>query len=66
MDWLRGKVQVIDVMTRTGLRQWPKSKESHRIVLVPPHIMEGMSALMAGRPRDALVLDVLAGGPYWI
>jgi integrase len=25
VDWLRGKVTVIDVMTRKGLRQWPKS-----------------------------------------
>ena len=63
VDWLRGKIQVIDVMTRTGLRQWPKSKKSHRIVPVPPYIMEGMSALMAGRPRDALVFTAPEGGP---
>ena len=36
VDWLRGKIQVVDVMTRTGLRQWPKSKKSHRVVPVPP------------------------------
>ena len=30
VDWLRGQIQVIDVMTRKGLRQWPKSQE------VPP------------------------------
>jgi len=63
VDWLRGKIQVIDVMTRTGLRQWPKSKKSHRIVPVPPHIVESMSALMAGRPRDALVFTAPEGGP---
>jgi len=63
VDWLRGKIQVIDVMTRTGLRQWPKSKKSHRIVPVPPYIMEGMSALMAGRSRDALVFTAPEGGP---
>ncbi len=63
VDWLRGKIQVIDVMTRTGLRQWPRSKKSHRIVPVPPHIVEGMSALMAGRPRDALVFTAPEGGP---
>jgi len=63
VDWLRGKIQVIDVMTRTGLRQWPKSRKSHRIVPAPPHIMEGMSALMAGRPRDALVFTAPEGGP---
>jgi integrase len=63
VDWLRGKIQVIDVMTRTGLRQWPKSKKSHRIVPVPPYILEGMSALMAGRARDALVFTAPEGGP---
>jgi integrase len=26
VDWLRGKLTVVDVMTRQGLRQWPKSK----------------------------------------
>ena len=77
VDWLRGKIQVIDVMTRersrppacacsphcAGLRQWPKSKKSHRVVPVPPHIMEGMSVLMSGRPRDALVFTAPEGGP---
>jgi hypothetical protein len=23
VDWLRGRIEVIDVMTRNGLRQWP-------------------------------------------
>jgi integrase len=50
-------------MTRQGLRQWPKSKRSHRIVPVPAHILEGMSVLMAGRPRDALVFTAPQGGP---
>jgi integrase len=63
VDWLRGKIQVIDVVTRAGLRQWPKSKKSHRIVPVPAHILEGLSALMAGRPRDALVFTAPEGGP---
>jgi integrase len=63
VDWLRGKIQVIDVMTRAGLRQWPKSKKSHRIVPVPAHILEGMSALMTDRPRDALVFTAPEGGP---
>jgi integrase len=56
-------LQVIDVATRSGLRQWPKSKKSHRVVPVPAHIMEGMSALMAGRPRDVLVFTAPEGGP---
>ena len=63
VDWLRGKIQVVDVMTRQGLRQWPKSKKSHRVVPVPPGMLEGMSVLMAGRPRDALVFTAPEGGP---
>jgi integrase len=63
VDWLRSRIQVIDVMTRNGLRHWPKSKKSHRVVPVPPYILEGMSALMTGRPRDALVFTAPEGGP---
>jgi integrase len=63
VDWLRGKIQVIDVMTRNGLRRRPKSKKSHRVVPVPAHIVEGMSALMAGRPRDGPVFTAPEGGP---
>jgi integrase len=50
-------------MTRAGLRQWPKSKKSHRSVPVPGHVMEGMAALMTGRPRESLVFTAVGGGP---
>jgi integrase len=63
VDWLRGKITVVDVMTRQGLRQWPKSKKSHRVVPVPPATLERMSALMTGRDRDALVFAAAGGGP---
>ena len=63
VDWLRGTLTVVDVMTRRGLRQWPKSKRSHRTVPVPPVTLEGMSALMIGRERGALVFTAPQGGP---
>ena len=63
VDWLRGKLAVIDVMTRQGLRQHPKSKRSHRVVPVPPATLEAMSVLIAGRPRDSLVFTAPEGGP---
>jgi len=63
VDFLRGRLTVVDVMTRQGLREWPKSKKSHRTVPVPAHVLEGMSALMAGRARDALVFTAPQGGP---
>jgi integrase len=63
VDWLRARIEVVDVMTRRGLRQWPKSKRSHRVVPVPAHLLEDMSVLMTGRARDALVFTAPGGGP---
>jgi integrase len=63
VDWLRGQLAVVDVMTRQGLRQYPKSRKSHRVVPVPPATLEGLSVLMTGRPRDALVFTAPGGGP---
>ena len=63
VDWLRGQIAVVDVMTRQGLRQYPKSWKSHRVVPVPPDVLEGLSVLMAGRPREALVFTAPEGGP---
>ena len=63
VDWLRSQIAVIDVLTRLGLRQHPKSRKSHRVVPVPAHILEDMSVLMAGRSRDSLVFTAPEGGP---
>ncbi|MGH3300371.1 MAG: hypothetical protein ACRDOK_01605 [Streptosporangiaceae bacterium] len=63
VDWLRSQITVVDVMTRLGLREHPKSRKSHRVVPVPAHILEGMSRLMAARPRDSLVFTAPGGGP---
>jgi len=63
VDWLRGRLEVVDVMTRQGLREWPKSKRSHRVVPVPPAVLEGMSVPMRGRSRDSLVFTAPRGGP---
>ena len=63
VDWLRGKLTVVDVMTRQGLRQHPKSKKSHRVVPVPAATLDGMAALMDGHPRESLVFTAPQGGP---
>ena len=47
VDWLRGRVEVIDVMTRQGLRQWPKSKRSVKAAGIrrfPPRVMRHTAA----------------------
>ncbi|WP_116949216.1 tyrosine-type recombinase/integrase [Jiangella endophytica] len=63
VDWIRGKIHVTHVMTRDGLREYPKSMMSRRTVPVPPGTLERMSTLMVGRPRTALVFTAPAGGP---
>jgi len=49
IDWMRGQIHVTHVMTRQGLREYPKSKKSNRTVPVPEPIMERLSALRRGR-----------------
>jgi integrase len=40
VDWLRSQITVMDVMTRQGLREYPKSRKSHRVVPVPLDVLE--------------------------
>ncbi|WP_211328448.1 hypothetical protein [Thermomonospora umbrina] len=50
VDWDRGLVAVTRVMTRYGLREYPKSRRSHRVVPVPPATMQA-TALELGAGR---------------
>lgn len=63
VHWLRHQVEVTRVMTRHGLREYPKTSRSHRVVPVPPHVMARWSELMQGRDRDALVMCGARGAP---
>lgn len=63
VDWIRGLLSVVDVATRQGLREYPKSMKSNRTVPVPPRTLEGMSRLMQGRARTVLVFTAPEGGP---
>lgn len=61
--WMRESLSVVEVMTRQGVRGYPKSMKSHRSVPVPARTLEGMSRLMSGRPRDSLVFTTPGGDP---
>ena len=50
IDWMRGQLHVTHVMTRKGLREYPKSKKSCRTVPIPADLLERMSMLRKGRP----------------
>jgi len=62
VDWIRNQIHVTHVMTREGLREYPKSLRSSRTVPVPPATIERMSRLMVGRPRTSLVFTAPEGG----
>lgn len=62
VDWMRGQIHVTHVMTRMGLREYPKSMKSNRTVPVPGETLERMSRLMVGRRRDELVFLGDKGG----
>lgn len=63
VDWMRGHLAVVDVATRQGLREYPKSMKSNRTVPIPPATLENMSRLMVGRARTELVFTAPDGGP---
>lgn len=71
VDWLRGVLHVVDVWTKHGVREYPKSKKSRREVPIEPEVLKRMSRLVEGRGRDGLVFEGPMGGPvnyqtfYW-
>lgn len=62
VNFLRRRYQVRQVMTRRGLRQYPKTEMSHREVPVPDWIIDDAAGLLAGRQRDALLFTMPQGG----
>lgn len=63
VNWIRGTLSVVEVMTREGIREYPKSMKSNRTVPIPPATLQGMSLLMQGRQREAIVFTAPGGGP---
>jgi integrase len=54
---------VTHVLTRDGIREYPKSMRSNRTIPIPPNTLARMSELMVRRPREALVFTAPGGGP---
>lgn len=62
VNWLRQQIEVTRVQTRHGLREYPKSKRSHRSVPIPDWLTPRISTLMIDRPRDSIVFAAARGG----
>lgn len=64
IGWLRRDVHVQQVMTRHGLRPYPKTRRSFRVVPMPrPEMVDELGALFVGRGRDELAFRRPEGGP---
>lgn len=62
VNWLRNEASITHVDTPFGIREYPKSKKSHRTVPIPEWAMEDMSRLMRGRDRGELIFLGERGG----
>lgn len=63
VDRKRALAHVTHVLTREGIREYPKSMRSNRTVPLREHTLEGITRLMAGRPRGTVVFTGPKGGP---
>lgn len=64
VDWLRETIPGIAwVMTDAGLRPYPKTEESDRVIPIPPHLMPQLGQMLAGRERSELVFLNIRGRP---
>jgi integrase len=61
--WLRRELVVAQVVTRFGVRAYPKSAKSNRTVPIPEHLMEPLSAQAAGRGPEDRLWPAPDGGP---
>ncbi len=56
VDWLRGRISIDHTLTQHGRdKDYPKNSSSIREVPVPPAVLKQMSALLAGRERQARI-----------
>lgn len=62
VDWIRREAHITHVHTPFGIREYPKSKRSHRTVPIPDWVHEDMSRLMRGRARQELIFTGERGG----
>jgi hypothetical protein len=58
IDFLRRQIHVWQVNSRYGLRDYPKSKRSNRVVPVPDHVLDALGRL----PKTGLVFTGPQGG----
>lgn len=66
VDWLRRRIAVVGVATQHGAwKEYPKTSKSRREVPVPPHVLEQLAPLVAGRDASQRLFTTVRGGRPW-
>jgi integrase len=64
VDLDSGVIQVVGVQTRSGWREYPKSRMSRRVVPIPPARRADLAAACDGLEPNDLVFRAPRGGPW--
>lgn len=62
IDWQRGRLFVVEVNTKSGIKEYPKSSKSRREVPIPDHVLDALGRHMRGRDRKAVVFTTVTKG----
>ncbi|GLV88627.1 hypothetical protein Slala04_00810 [Streptomyces lavendulae subsp. lavendulae] len=62
IDWRRGRLFVVEVNTKSGIKEYPKSSKSCREVPIPDHVLDALARHMHDRDREGVVFTTVTKG----
>ncbi|MGP3688973.1 hypothetical protein ACTVZO_30470 [Streptomyces sp. IBSNAI002] len=62
IDWQRGRLLVVEVNTKSGIKEYPKSSKSRREMPIPDHVLGALGRHMRGRDRKGVVFTTVTKG----
>ncbi|MFD3582877.1 tyrosine-type recombinase/integrase [Streptomyces sp. NPDC058683] len=62
IDQRRSRLFVVEVNTKSGIKEYPKSSKSRQEVPLPPHVLEALERHIHRLDRDAVVFTTLTKG----
>lgn len=62
IDTRRSRLFVVEVNTKSGIKEYPKSSKSRREVPLPPHVLEALERHIHRLDRDAVVFTTITKG----
>ncbi|GAA0475526.1 site-specific integrase [Streptomyces olivaceiscleroticus] len=62
IDWLRSRLFVVEVNTKSGIKEYPKTAKRRREVPLPGHVLDALARHMRGRDPDGVVFTTVTKG----